>query len=79
MVPALEDCKLEREREPNPETMNNRLTNILQHEHDLNVTLKLYITPPLNVRLESQTMENGEVLAVHAKIFFKMTYDDVCW
>ena len=77
MVPALEDCKVEREGGPNPENMNNRLTNVLMHEHDLNVTLKLYVMPPLNLRLESQTMDNGEVLAIHARVFFKMTYEDV--
>ena len=76
MLPELEDCKLGRERAPHPESMNNRLTNVLMHEHSLNVTLKMYIMPPLRVRLESQTMLNDEVLAVHAKIFIKMTYKD---
>jgi len=78
MLPSLEDCKLAREREPNPEGLNNRLTNVLGHCLDgcLNVTLKMYVKPPLRVRLESQTIQNDEVLAVHAKIFVKMTYVD---
>ena len=76
MLPALEDCKLERERGQFPEARNNRITNVLMHDHDLNVSLKMYIMPPLRVRLEAPTMRNDMVLAIHAQIFIKMTYFD---
>ena len=52
LMPALEQCKLRRELEPHPEAKNNLLTNVLIHEHDLNVSLRMYIMPPLRVRLE---------------------------
>ena len=76
LMPALEQCKLRRELEPHPEAKNNLLTNVLIHEHDLNVSLRMYIMPPLRVRLEAQNMDHDEVLTVHAKIFSKITYVD---
>ena len=75
-MPELEECKLQREREPTPEARNNRITNFLMHDHSLDVALKMYVMPPLRVRLESETMENDAVLAVYAKVFIKMTYVD---
>ena len=76
VLTELEECKLDRGRQPSPYGINNRITNVLTHTHDLNVTLKIFVVPPLRVTLEDQTMEHDQILSVHAKVFMKMTYQD---